>query len=183
MKSWGYEEKASRGLSRTVLFRKSAFVASRARHRSRRGQSSSEKTRFSSSTWFARGRRTAQNISGRAPLVLFLLKKPQCARGRRRNRVADRRGVRFPRVRVGEGLGGTFLVLPPLWPSFFSKACAKNVSFSSLRRFPPALALGCTRDARAALKFSHTRGGVTAVAPWKRGGERCRAHARRKCEL
>ena len=35
---------------------------------------------------------------------------------RRRNRVVDRRGVRFPRVRVGEGLGGIFVVFPPIWP-------------------------------------------------------------------
>ena len=116
MKSWRNEKLASRGLSRAVLFQYSAFVASRARHRSRRGQSTFEKTVFFTSACFARGRRRAQKTSDRAPLVQFLLDKPLCVRGRRRNRVADRRGDRFPRVRVGEGLGGIFLVFPPLWP-------------------------------------------------------------------
>ena len=117
VKSWRNEKLASRGLSRAVLFQKSAFVASRARHRSRRGQGTFEKTLFFPSTCFARGRRTAQKTSDRAPLVQFLLDKPLCVRGRRRNRVADRRGVRLPRVRAGVGLGGIFFVLPPLWPS------------------------------------------------------------------
>ena len=152
MKSWRNDKLASRGLSRAVLFQKGAFVASRARHRSWRGEAPFEKPVFLTSLCFARGRRPASKASDRAPLVLFLLKKSLCDRGRRRNRVADRRGVRFPRVRVGEGLGGTFFVLPPLWPSFFSKACSKNVTFSSLRRFPPALAGGGAREARGALK-------------------------------
>ena len=119
MKSWRNEKLASRGLPRAVLFQNTAFVASRARHRSRRGQSTFEEPLFSPSMRFARGRRTAQKTSDRAPLVQFLLDKPLCVRGRRRNRVADRRGVRFPRVRVGEGLGGIFFVIPPLWPSVF----------------------------------------------------------------
>ena len=123
MKSWRNGKLASRGLSRAVLFHKSAFVASRARHRSRRGQSTFEKPLFLPSARFARGRRTAQKTSARASRVVFLLKKMLCARGCRRNRVVDRRGVRFPRVRVGEGLGGIFLVFPPLWPS----ACKKKM--------------------------------------------------------
>ena len=46
MNSWRNEKLASRGLSRAVLFQYSAFVASRARHRSKRGQSTFEKLLF-----------------------------------------------------------------------------------------------------------------------------------------
>ena len=101
MKSWRNGKLASRGLSRAVLFHKSAFVASRARHRSRRGQSTFEEPLFSPSMRFARGRRTAQKISDRAPLVQFLLDKPLCVRGCRPECVAAREGP--PRLRSGRG--------------------------------------------------------------------------------
>ena len=46
MKSWRNEKLLSRGLPRAVLFQKSAFLASRARRRSRRGQNTFEKPVF-----------------------------------------------------------------------------------------------------------------------------------------
>ena len=117
MKSWRNEKLASRGLSRAVLFQKSAFVASRARHHSRRGLSTFEKPLFPPSMCFALGRRTAQETSDRAPVVQFLLDNPLCVRERRRNRVLGLRALAFPLACGRGGPRGTRRVSPPLWPS------------------------------------------------------------------
>ena len=66
------------------------------------------------------------DASARASLVVFLLKKRPCARGRRRNRVLGLRALAFPLVCGRGGPRGTRRVFPPLWPSVSKKRMRKN---------------------------------------------------------
>ena len=69
------------------------------------------------------------DTSARASLVVFLLKKRPCARGRRRNRVVGLRALAFPLVCGRGGPRGTRCVSPPLRPSVSIKRMRKIVFF------------------------------------------------------
>ena len=106
--------------------------------------------------------------SPRASLVVFLLKKRPCARGRRRNRVVGLRALAFPLVCGPGGPRGTRRVPPPLWPSVSKNIC-ENMFFLVKRWKSYTLLRGRHATHVTTLESSHTGGGLQAPPVRKRG--------------
>ena len=115
----------ARGVSR-----KNTFVASCVRRPKRSRKATFEKHVFRVAPLLREAVARRSETSARASLVVFLLKKRPCARGRRRNRVVGLRALAFPLVCGRGGPRGTRRVSPPLWPSISKKRKNKNKFFS-----------------------------------------------------